>query len=283
MNNREQSRLKLQRGPFQSYCRTVVLSYRSTLLAGCLMLSASLLQASDPLATTRDTLQQWVQVEKQISGERADWKQEEATMRDLLALLEVEEESLNRQIETFSRDAGGAERRRLELELRRDDWREVAERVGERLQILENELRALMSRLPKPLLLQLDPLVQRLPEAGKSADASLGQRAQVVVGILTEIDKFDSEITLFTELQTLPDGRTVEVQSLYIGLGGGFYADVSGRYAGVLRPSGNGWEARNDPAIGDAVREAIAIYQRTSGQARFVTLPLEWENAEQLK
>lgn len=249
-------------------------------LGGLLAFCVFPLQASDFLAATRETVQQWVQVEKQISAEQSAWGQEEATVRDLLALLEAEEAKLDDQIESFNREAGATERRRLELEKRRDDLSALAGEVGKQLREVENELRLLVPRLPSPLQSRLEPLTRHLTGEGAAEKRSLGQRVQTVVGILSEISKFDSEATLFTELQTLPDGRTVEVQCLYFGLGGGFFSDASGRYAGVLRPGEGGWEAKSDPAIGAAVREAISLYRHETGQSRFVSLPLEWKNGE---
>jgi hypothetical protein len=62
------------------------------------------------------------------------------------------------------------------------------------------------------------------------------------------------------------------VQTLYIGLGGGYFVNDTGDLAGVGRPGPKGWEWVNQPEIAARVLGAIKMY-RNEQTARFVMLP----------
>lgn len=229
---------------------------------------------SAPVDKTRSTLEEWVLTEKTISEEREAWQAEKATMTDLIALLQDEKQLLAERRAEAEAVTTQAEQRRGELLEQKQNLQEATTALDDQFTRCEESLLALGPRLPAPLLVKVQPLLRRLPAPGQPTKLSAGQRAQNLVGILGEIDKFNREVTLDTQIQQLPDGRSAEVRVLYIGLGAAFFADVSGRYAGILEPGPEGWMPVSRPELAEAINETIAQYER-SRSAGFVNLPLE--------
>ena len=89
-----------------------------------------------------------------------------------------------------------------------------------------------------------------------------------------EVEKFDRQITIVTELKALESGEMAQVKTLYIGLGQGYFVDENAKYAGIVRPSAEGWteEIRND--LAPRIRDAVKIYEGEK-LAEFVPLPVE--------
>ena len=105
---------------------------------------------------------------------------------------------------------------------------------------------------------------------------SLSERFQNVLGILNEVNKFNREIAVTSEVRTLADGTSAEVTALYVGIGQGYYVSADGKVAGVgsAAPEGWVWTPANDAAA--RVAKAIAILKNEQ-PASFVPLPVRVE------
>jgi hypothetical protein len=214
-----------------------------------LLPAATAQEREDRIETARATLEKWLLTQQLIAKEKADWALGRQTLQD--------------QIELVQRELD-AERARLETATA-----SLADAAG----VLEQRTRELLLRLPEPIRVRVRPLSQRLPEKPEEQRPALGPRFETVVGLLNEVDKFQREVTLTSEVRELGDGTAAEVTALYLGLGQGWYVGVGGRVAGVGRaePEGWTWSALNGAA--PAVAEAIAILKNEK-VARFVPLPL---------
>ena len=62
-----------------------------------------------------------------------------------------------------------------------------------------------------------------------------------MLGILNEVNKANSEMTVVYEVRALPDGTNAEVQCIYVGLAQAYYISPRGE-AGIGRPSEDGWK-----------------------------------------
>lgn len=227
-----------------------------------------------PIAQTRNTLEEWVQVEKTISAEREDWIAEKSTTEDLIGLLRSEIATLKAKQAEAEALTTRAEERRRELIAQREAARAATDVMLERVSLYEDSIRKLLPRLPLPLMNRIESLANRIPKAGASTELGIGRRMQTVIGILSEIDKFNQEVTLVTEVQALPDGRSVEVESVYLGLGGGYFTDPTGKYAGQLLPDEDGWVAVVEPEHAAAIRQIILQYNGLE-PADYITLPAQ--------
>jgi hypothetical protein len=139
---------------------------------------------------------------------------------------------------------------------------------------LERKTLILTETLPGPIRERVKPLSQRIPADPAATELSLSQRFQNVIGILNEVNKFNSDITVTSEVLTLSDGTTAEVKALYVGLGQAYYVAASGNAAGVGHPTESGWEWTSADHLAPEVGRAVAILENAQVPA-FVPLPVE--------
>lgn len=229
-----------------------------------------------PVDDVRDTLKEWVKIEKTISQEQEDWKQEKNLLENVLSSLNQEERVLNNTIATAQQATNRADEERLELISRRDLYQRNSSRVTEQIQIFERQAIQLIPQLPLILRDELGIMVNRLYQA-ESGSYSISQRAQNLISILSAIQKFDSSISVSNEIRSLGNGDRIEVKVLYLGLSRAFYADENEKISGIGRPieGGNeaGWQWIEHPDLSEDINNAINIYEN-NGSLRLIQLPL---------
>jgi hypothetical protein len=132
----------------------------------------------------------------------------------------------------------------------------------------------MVPKLPEPLAKELQPLVARVPENPAATRLSYSQRLQSVIGILAQVDKFNTDLKYVSAVQTV-DGAGLEVQTLYIGLGGAIFSDATGKYSGFGYPTESGWKMeRVTGAQAEAIALAMDVYLSRKAPA-FVAIPLK--------
>lgn len=230
------------------------------------------LRAESPLEETRSVVREWVRTEQLISREAAAWQAEQALLQDMIQLRENELAQLRESLADLRELDSGVEQQRAALAGEREALREHAATLSDWVASLEAELAIARPTLPDPLERSLAGAFDRL--SGEAVP--LGMRLQGVIGILNEIEQFNTKVHLSTDLRQMPDGRMREVQALYFGLGGGFYVDGTGRHAGRLIPTADGWVDQPAAEWAEAIRRAVDVHQRT-GPVEFVRLPFGGE------
>lgn len=226
-----------------------------------------------PLDDARQALDQWVQTRQLISTTQTEWVAEEEVLRASVTMFEQELADLATRRSDLG--AGGVqvaqeqealEAEKAELEAVREVAREAAAR-------LERRLPKLLAQLPEVLVERLAPLTVKLPGDPDQTPQGPVERLQTLVGILNEIDRFGSSLTVETEIRKLPTGIEAEVETLYLGLAQAYFVGEGGRFAGVGQPGAAGWEWASQDDLAPAVQKAIAIY-RNRQAAGFVPLPV---------
>jgi hypothetical protein len=244
-------------------------------VAVCLLtpLSASG-ENQEQIATTRTSIQEWVENQRIISQEKRDLKLAKEILNERIDLVQREIESLRGKISVTEESIAEADKKRAEMLEENERLKKTSASLGGVLETLEQRTGDLMKRLPKPIQDHVKLLSQRLPEDPKETKLSVSERFQNVVGILNEVDKFNRDITMNTEVRTLDDGRSVEVTALYIGIAQGYYASADRTIAGVgsVTEQGWAWEEANQSAT--QIADAIAILKNEK-VASFVHLPVE--------
>ncbi len=228
----------------------------------------------ESIDTVRATMEKWVETRRVISQEKQDWALGREMLNERIALVEREITSLREKIDQATESIGDADKKRVELVDENEKLKSAAGMLAGTVTKLEMRTTALIKRLPDPIRDRIKPLSQSLPQDPNGTKLSLAQRFQNVVGILNEVNKFNREITVTSEVRTLADGNAAEVAAVYVGLGQAYYAGANGAVAGVGRPSETGWtwEPANDAA--GQIADAIAILKNEK-VARFVLLPLK--------
>ncbi len=231
------------------------------------------LTAAPQIDEARSVLEKWVETRQIISKERTDWKTEKAILDDTVTLLQSELNRIEAQIATLTDSATAADEERATLTAQRDTLSAGSDAVINNIGQIENKLRAIVSRLPAPLVNTIQPLVRRLPDDPENTKLSLGERVQNVVGILSQADKFNTTMTLTSETQELDSGKKVQVNTLYWGAAIAYFVDDSGTYGGYGTPAEGGWEWTELPGAGSAIRELLAVYEGTADTIKFVQVP----------
>jgi hypothetical protein len=225
---------------------------------------------------TRAALEEWIELRKVISKERRDWAEGRGLLEDRVALLEREIETRRGQIDEARTNIGKADLRLAELVEENESLKAASASLDEAIVTLEQRTRELLPRVPEPIRDRVKPFSQSFPEDPNDTKTSLSMRFQNLVGVLNELNKFNREVSVSSEVRSLADGTTAEVTALYVGIGQGYYVTADGEAAGVGRSGPEGWEWRPANEAAPEVAEAIAILQGER-PAHFVRLPIRIE------
>lgn len=231
------------------------------------------LEARDRISNTRTAMEEWVETERAISRERRDWVLGRELLNDRIALIEREIEGFEKSISDAGESIAEADKKRLELVAKNDGLKAASDVLDGIAAEFEEAMRGLLSRLPDPIRDRVKPLSQRLPKEGEEVETDLSERFMNMVGILNEIDKFNQQITLTSEVRELDDGTAAEVAAMYVGLGQAYFATNNGRSGGVGRASESAWVWESADAAALDIKEAIAVLKNET-PAKFVRLPI---------
>lgn len=223
---------------------------------------------------TRSALEKWVETQRIISQEKRDLALAVEMLNERIGLVQREIESLRAKITESQAGIAEMDTKKAGLMEENDKLKQASASLGDTITALEERTRQLLVRLPDPIRERVKPLSQRLPEKGVETKLSIAERFQNTVGILNEVDKFNREISLASEVRTLPDGTSVEVTAVYVGIGYGYYASANGAVAGIGTASETGWIWTPNNTVAPQVRDVIAILKNEK-VASFVQLPVD--------
>lgn len=223
---------------------------------------------------TRETVEKWVETRRIISQEKHDFELGREMISERIELVEREIESLREKISETEESITEADKKRADLIQENEKLKEASASLGGMATELEVRTKELLQRLPDPIRERVKPLSQRFPEDPDDTKLSLGERFQNVIGILNEVNKFNREITLTSEVHELPDKTSAEVTALYIGIGKAYYVNGNGDKAGSGTGSSEGWVWTPANNAAAKIAEAIAILKNETA-ASFVQLPIE--------
>ena len=252
----------------------VITALAPVLAIGLLMIGAGPAEESgSDVDATRAALEKWVETRRIISREKRDWAMGREMLTARIDLVQRRIETLRTKIDDAGDSIAEADRKRMELIDENEKLKEASSILNEQLVALEERTRALLKGLPGPIRERVKPLSQRVPDDPEDTRLSLAERFQNVIGILNEVTKFNREITVRSEVRTLPDGSSAEVTAMYVGIGQAYYANASGDIAGVGTASPEGWTWTPANEAAPQIMEAIAILENEK-VADFVQLPV---------
>ena len=255
------------------------------LAAAAIVLTSAAIRADDPPAAaeavadiegTRALLDQWVKTRRLISKEKSDWRIGRQMLEERVELVQDEIDSLREKITDTEQDIADADERLAGLVQTRDALEARTTGLAEIVKRLEAGTRTLLARLPDEIRDRVKPLSQKLPDEGGEVKVSIGERYLNVVGIVNEVTKFNQQLTTASEVRTLPDGTTVEVTALYVGISCGYYVNDKQDLAGIGMPSPVGWTWTTANEAAPAIARAIAVLSNDE-VAGFVQLPVTIE------
>ncbi len=226
---------------------------------------------------TRAALEKWVEARKQASKARSDWRVEKESLQERIDVVRRQIATLKDRIAETEKSIGAADQQKTQLQADGAKIKVTTDRLEAGVAAIEDQVRTLLPRLPDPIQQKVAPLSQQFAKPAEGAapkKLSVGARFGNVLGVLNLVQKWNNEVSVTSEVRTLPDGTTAEVACIYFGLGQAFYVTAKGDAAGVGlgTPEGWKWTPRNDAA--KAIQAAIDVYQ-SKAMASFVALPFE--------
>jgi hypothetical protein len=253
--------------------RTLAAASTLGLVASMLVSGAQSDDAGRGVQEARTALEKWVETRRILSAERRDWALGREMLAERIELVQREIESLRASIGEAEGNIAEADRKRAELLVEEERLSAAAAVLGTAVGDLEQGTRRLVARLPEPLRERVRPLTQQFPEDPQATELGLAQRYQNVVGTLNAVNKFNREVSAFSEVRPLADGSASEVTALYLGIGQGWYVNAAGDLAGIGTASEDAWVWTPADEHAPAVAEAVAI-QRGERPPAFVQLPI---------
>lgn len=226
-----------------------------------------------PLESARTAFDKWVEVQEGIARDRRDWAVEQVFLDEEIRQLREEISALKEKSVRLTEETATTEAAVAKATAETSSLKSATAQVAAELPKAESELRRLSVSFPAPLMEQVEPLMNRLPReaAGKLADVS--QRLVTVVGLLSQVDKFNGSFTVAAELRQNPDGAEVQVRTLYLGLAQAWFVSPDRRFAGYGKPGAAGWEWTPEIGLAGSVSKAIAVQENTT-TAEYVGLPV---------
>ncbi|MFO0782474.1 MAG: DUF3450 family protein [Phycisphaerales bacterium] len=249
-------------------------------MAGLLAAPAAAQTATTPTAAdvrssleeTRVTLAKWIETQQIISRERNEWQQGKEILQGRIELVGKEVSQLKESIAKAETAVAESNKKRDQLQAETARLKEVSAQLNTAVTGMETDVRALAKRMPEHVATRIAPLIQRIPADPATTRITTAERFQNVLGILNELNKANSEINVVSELRTLADGSTSEVQVIYVGLAQAYYMSPRGE-AGVGHPTDTGWEWKPAPEAASSILAALEIVEGKSSPA-FVPLPV---------
>ncbi len=230
-------------------------------------------QSAPALKDARATLEKWLETQKSISREKADWDLARQILGDRIKILEREIQGLEGHVSEARGDGrGGAES--AELAAERARLGDVATLLERRLAALEERVSShLPPLLPDVLRQRIEPMMRGSTGDARGTLPSLAARWQNLITILDEVAQFNGKATVVNERRAASDGKAVDVQTLYLGLGQAFYANAAAGIAGRGVPGESGWQWEEIPGAAKHIANAIHVVA-TGRAAAPVTLPI---------
>ncbi|HSH09930.1 MAG TPA: DUF3450 family protein, partial [Oceanipulchritudo sp.] len=225
------------------------------------LVAGSTLQAQDEaavqkeIAKAREVIAQYVDTRQAIALEKNEWKAYQELTQRRIDLYEREINQLQELIQAAEKDTTQAERQIAAIREEIGSLRAANEIVSRSMPAYEAQMRELYQYFPRPLKNKVQRLVQQF---GKPRQAS--DRMAILIGILNEVDKFNTEFNFDTDEKKLPNGDTKLVDVIYLGLAVGYYSDKDGKVGGIGVPAAGDWvwTERND--LAPAIRDAVLYY-----------------------
>lgn len=240
----------------------------------CLALATSL-AAQSKLQSTRNTLKIWIETEKKLTQEESAWEKDKSTLEGIIEVINSEISILEEKIEKSLDEVSKADAKRAELMEQKEELKNASGVIQARIVELEKKVHSIHPLLPKPLQNTIAPLYSRMPKSESDAanKQSLSARMQNVIGILSQVDKFNGSIYLDSGLHELEDGRQVIIKTLYLGIAYAYFIDSTGNYAGYGVPQEDGWNWVRDESMAQVIADAMEVYEDPQ-KASYIHLPV---------
>jgi hypothetical protein len=219
-------------------------------------------------------VRQWLDLRKEASQVKNDWKEQEKILKDELLMLERQKDPLVKAVEIQKESLESLEAKHAEAQAGWESCRSSLDALTPCLLQAEEHLASWRKTLPDFLYRPMEEAFDKVPGTGPPQNPSeLSQRMQNVFGLYGGLEQLNCSI--HAEKLVIPDdrGNEREMDALFFGLAFGFAVSLDDSTAAFGRFTGQGITWEWDPSLAAPVRHAWACYQKDR-TAAFVNLPL---------
>ncbi|MBO94625.1 MAG: hypothetical protein CMI32_06985 [Opitutales bacterium] len=221
---------------------------------------------------TRQLISEWVQTERLISEEKAQWEADRELLGDLIATLKAENKALDENLAKSEAEMVDVSNQRAGLNERRAKAEEAAKVLDRKINELERRALTLLPAFPSPLRERVGRFAEAIESPKRSNQFSLRERLENAVAVLQAANLFHQAVSLEKQKFTI-EGKTREFQVLYYGFSVAYFVNDAATTAGYGMPGPSGWQWTQDDDLAAKVSQAVAIRNKRA-MATFVELPL---------
>jgi hypothetical protein len=228
------------------------------LIPGVVFATSSLLAKEPPAAAEelRSSVREWIETMQKIQQEEDNWEKDREVLNGYKEGLEKEIEDLREQISRAKTRKDGGDTQSLDKLAERDRYAAAQEELARQLATLEEGLSAKLPLFPEPLRQNpkvaqgIEALAKSIQLPADKKNEDLSKRLFNAVELLADIEKFQQNVHLHSELRKDSQGREFKMQVVYFGLAMAYGVNEDGSFAVVGRPAADGWKftERNDLA-----------------------------------
>ncbi len=247
---------------------------RLTLPAWCGFLGVLLSVLACPISVAQQAAEidqltkRWLQLERQSSKLQLHWLEQKRLLEQRLRLLEAQKQQLQSVVLERQGHNSQVEDRRAELLAQQEQFEAQHAGVQQALSQLVSKTQTLTQFLPPPLQIPWQKESQALRDSNDGSTT-----LQVTLAKLSLLADFNRRVSVHSSPIAAPDGQTVVVKQLYLGLGMAWFVTENGQLAGWGQAGEDHWVWHFDSQLkGQSVLDAIAMYEKRK-TADWVQLP----------
>jgi hypothetical protein len=226
------------------------------------------------IQASREALAKWMETQKIIAQEEANWKIGKVALDGRIALLQQEISEFQGKVSKSDADIQAEETRKANLERELSSAKAAPKALLEAAAFIEGRLKAIKGVLPGPVFVKVQQLYQRIPDDPNTTKASLAERFQNILGILNETDKANNDIMVTSEVREISGAKPAEVETIYVGLAQAYFVNADRDFAGTGYPVNGKWEwVRHDELAGEIAH--ILGIMKSKGKPHFIHLPVK--------
>jgi hypothetical protein len=224
------------------------------------------------IQASRESLAKWMETQKIIAQEEANWKTAKVALDGRIALLQQEISEFEGKVSKSDTDIKAEETRKANLERELASARAAPKTLLDGAAFIEDRLKAMKPLLPGPVFVKVQQLYQRIPDDPNTTKASLAERYQNILGILNETDKANNDIMVTSEVRDIPGVQPAEVETIYVGLAQAYFVNADRDFAGYGHPVNGKWQWTRQDELSGEIAHILSI-MKSKGKPHFIHLP----------
>ena len=230
------------------------------------------------IVDVRANLSRTLEYRDQAAKEQSAWDLRRGQLENLVLVAEEERKSLEAAISVVRPMLEDLQSRKLELSASREESQNLADLLRVAGPRLAGKLLDRSRRWPDPLLVAVESQLNSIQSILDRDVATLTEQEvdtliRSTVEALEEALKFQNGIHHSSIIKSLPDGRAAQFETVYLGLGGGFYFSEDLNLSGRIVPRSGGWEWIPQADLTDPIRRFLETLQGER-QATWIQLPI---------